>query len=47
MTGIDEDGFFIAPPGYAMIMGSADGQTRIDMVREPVQELCAFLARVV
>jgi uncharacterized protein (TIGR03435 family) len=48
LTGFDKDGFYIAPPGSVMgMMWSADGQTRINMVREPIQQLCAFLARTV
>ncbi len=48
MTGIDKDGFYTAPPGYVVgMMGSADGQTRINLVREPIQQLCGFLARAV
>lgn len=46
-TGIDKDGFFLFPPGSVVgMMGSADGQTRILLVRKPVTELCSFLARL-
>lgn len=47
-TGIDKDGFFLFPPGsVAGMMGSSDGQTRINLAREPVTELCNFLSRLV